>query len=358
MRISFILSSLWLSGGVQVILEYANRLSERGHLIHLVSPGNVMDDEIARIASPSIFIHETGTLSKGSMNIPKKLRLSFDLARKIPACDVMIATHTPTTFVSLLSQKLFHHRGIPIWFYMDYPGMFRNPSVEMWLLKNAMRWHKAAFVLSKYSTQELASFTRKEIIPVGLGLSYYELLKANKSERPFSRDLRTILYLGDFRARKGFQDFLKAAALVYEANKSIELWIAMKEAGEIHTHIPFKYFIRPSAQQLAELYATCDLFVSASWYEGFGLPPLEAMACGAPVVLTNSGGVQDFASPGKNCLMVPAKQPAALADAMLQILNHPELAQAFRTAGPLTAANFTWDSAVDRFESALFRLVS
>lgn len=358
MRISFILSSLWLSGGVQVILEYANRLSKRGHQIYLVSPGNAIDDEIVQIASPLLNIREVGILSKDGMNLYTKLKLAFELARNIPPCDALIATHTPTTFVSLLSQKVYHHRGIPVWFYMDYPGMFRNHSVEMWLLQHAMRWHKAALVLSKYSTQELSSFTPKEIIPVGLGLSHDELLKPIENDLPISRYVKTILYLGDFRARKGFQDFLQAAEIVYAENKSIELWIAMKEAGEISTYIPFKYFFRPTVQHLAELYATCDLFVSASWYEGFGLPPLEAMACGAPVVLTNSGGVQDFALPGKNCLMVPPRQPAELAKAMLQVLNNPELAQNFRQAGPLTAENFTWDLAVDRFETALLRLVN
>ena len=87
--------------------------------------------------------------------------------------------------------------------------------------------------------------------------------------------------------------------------------------------------------------------------EGFGLPPLEAMACGAPVVLTDSGGVRDYARHEDNCLLVPPRDPQALAAAMLRILTDPVLADCLRRAGPPTTARFTWEAAVDRFEAAL-----
>jgi glycosyltransferase involved in cell wall biosynthesis len=352
------MSSLWLSGGVQVILEYANRMCERGHQVCLVTPRNAVDEEIARMLSPLVSIQEGGFRPDKRMSWINKMRLAWELARIVPSSDVVIATHTPSTLVSFLSSKLFRHQGLLIWFYMDYPGMFSNLSVEMCLLRNAMHWHTAALVLSKYSTQELSLMTNKEIIPVGLGLSHYELLKPIEKDLSTPGDKKVILYLGDFRPRKGLQDFLHAAEIVYTEKKDIELWLALKENGKIRTNVPYKLFFRPSIHHLSELYATCDLFVSASWFEGFGLPPLEAMACGAPVVLTNSGGVQDFAIPGENCLMVPPQQPVALAEAILEVLNNPEKTRAFRKAGPCTAAKFTWEAAVDRFETALLKLIN
>ena len=122
--------------------------------------------------------------------------------------------------------------------------------------------------------------------------------------------------------------------------------------------MPFQYVHRPTRSELADLYRACDLFVSASWREGFGVPPLEAMACAAPVVLTDSGGVREYARHEENCLMVPPRDPVALADAMLRVLTEPDLAERLRRNGPPTAARFTWEQAVDRFERALYNLFS
>jgi glycosyltransferase involved in cell wall biosynthesis len=77
------------------------------------------------------------------------------------------------------------------------------------------------------------------------------------------------------------------------------------------------------------------------------------MACAVPVVLTDSGGVHEYARPGENCLMVPARDPSALADAMLRVLTDTDLAKRLRLNGPPTAAQFTWERAVDRFEVAI-----
>jgi glycosyltransferase involved in cell wall biosynthesis len=161
------------------------------------------------------------------------------------------------------------------------------------------------------------------------------------------------MYLGDFRPRKGLADFLAAAERVHEQRGDIRLVLVLKEGGGLETSVPHEVIERPDNAVLAETYAGSDLFVSSSWYEGFGLPPLEAMACGTPVVLTDSGGVRDFARDGENCLVVPPQHPDLLADAIVKVLDDPVLAARLRQAGPPTAAEFTWEKAVDRLEEAL-----
>jgi glycosyltransferase involved in cell wall biosynthesis len=145
--------------------------------------------------------------------------------------------------------------------------------------------------------------------------------------------------------------------LVYAELSAIRLVVVSKNEIDIQTDAPFQFIYSPTREELAELYATCDLFVSASWREGFGLPPLEAMACGAPVVLTDSGGVREYARPGENCLLVPPRDPPALATAMLTVLGDQTLSDRFRLAGPITAAEFSWTRAADRFEQALRSLL-
>jgi glycosyltransferase involved in cell wall biosynthesis len=192
---------------------------------------------------------------------------------------------------------------------------------------------------------------------VGLGLSHPESLRpASTMVQRTVQEEKRILYLGDTRPRKGLADLLVAVEMATERVEHLELWIASKERFTIESKVPIKFIGQPTRSELAQLYATCDLFVSASWREGFGLPPLEAMACGAPVVLTDSGGVREYACPGENCLMVPPRDPPALAAAMVRVLTDTALAEQMRRKGPPTAARFTWESAVDRFEGALQRV--
>jgi glycosyltransferase involved in cell wall biosynthesis len=282
-----------------------------------------------------------------------RARLTVAMARAVPPSDVLIATHTPTTLVSLLAGKL-GGKGLPVWFYMDYPGMFAGRRAESWLLRNAMRWHAGAMVISRHSAEELRGFAGGDVRFVGLALNDYDVFAGvRRDASPPPGSVRRIMYLGDFRPRKGLADFLAAAERLHANLPEIRLVLVLKETGEFETRVPHEIVRRPDTGTLAETYAGSDLFVSASWHEGFGLPPLEAMACGTPVILTDSGGVRDFARDGENCLVVPPQRPDLLALAMEKVLTDPALAARFRRAGPPTAAEFTWDKAVDRLEGAL-----
>ncbi len=85
----------------------------------------------------------------------------------------------------------------------------------------------------------------------------------------------------------------------------------------------YTFFESPSDDKLAELYSSSDLFVFASHIEGYGLPPLEAMACGTPVVTTDCRGVRDFVVDGENAVIVPPKEPEAIASPYIKVLNDP-----------------------------------
>ena len=91
-------------------------------------------------------------------------------------------------------------------------------------------------------------------------------------------------------------------------------------------------------------YAACDVFVTTPWYEPFGITPLEAMACARPVVGSAVGGVQYTVRDSVTGLLVPPKDPAALADALAALRADPALAAAMGAAGLARArSDFTWD---------------
>jgi glycosyltransferase involved in cell wall biosynthesis len=93
--------------------------------------------------------------------------------------------------------------------------------------------------------------------------------------------------------------------------------------------------------ELAALYAGAALFAYPALYEGFGLPPLEAMACGAPVLASNTGALPEVL--GDAAWLLDPRDPRAWAEAIRRVLTEPILAARWRAAGLARAARFTWE---------------
>jgi glycosyltransferase involved in cell wall biosynthesis len=359
MNICFILSSMHLSGGVRVIVEIANRLSDRGHEISIVFPGGTFDPDFRTEINPDISLIESKVERLASMNLLSQMRLTMSLAWSVPPSDVVISTHTPTTIAGWIAGALMH-KGERVWYYQDYREMFLDRPFFDWLVRHSLRWNRGALVVSQSAKDELLSFVPgKQVILVGNGVSNLEYFHPiPDGERQNSKNgIQSILYLGDIRPRKGWFDFLAAVDIVYKQLPNIQLWIVSKEQCQIDTSVPYQFIYRPSRSELAQLYGRCDVFVSASWWESFGLPPLEAMACGAPVVMTDSRGVRDYGRDGENCLMVPIQNPQKLADAISRILTEPELANRLRKNAPPSIEGHNWIEVTDRFEQGLGKLL-
>ncbi len=94
---------------------------------------------------------------------------------------------------------------------------------------------------------------------------------------------------------------------------------------------------------LPALYNLADLFVFPSFYEGFGLPSLEAMACGTPVVTSNTSSLPEVV--GDGALLVSPQEVEALTDAMERALGDPSLRKELRSKGLERAKRFRWDEA-------------
>jgi glycosyltransferase involved in cell wall biosynthesis len=95
-----------------------------------------------------------------------------------------------------------------------------------------------------------------------------------------------------------------------------------------------------SDADLALLYSAASVFVFPSLEEGFGLPPLEAMACGAPVVASNTSSLPEVV--GEAGLLVAPTDPAAIAEAIHRVLADPRVAEELRSRGLARSASFSW----------------
>lgn len=91
-------------------------------------------------------------------------------------------------------------------------------------------------------------------------------------------------------------------------------------------------------------YAAADVFVTTPWYEPFGITPVEAMACGTPVIGSNVGGIKATVIDGETGYLVPPDDPGALADRLARLLGDPELLRKLgRQAHRRALAGYTWN---------------
>jgi len=168
--------------------------------------------------------------------------------------------------------------------------------------------------------------------------------------RPAPVPKRDILCVGTLEPRKSFRAVIEVfVELVARFGISENLVVVGKPGWYFRDlfRVPSGYEHRirfagyVSEEELIRLYQRAKLFVYPSFYEGFGLPVLEAMACGCPVVTSNVSSLPEVA--GDAAILVNPKDKAQLLQAMYRVLNDPELRDRMARAGLARAAQFSWN---------------
>jgi glycosyltransferase involved in cell wall biosynthesis len=135
------------------------------------------------------------------------------------------------------------------------------------------------------------------------------------------------------------KDQLDCALLVVGAKgwKTSELFRRIQEVGLTTSDIRFLGYM--SDVDLPSFYSGAQIFLFPTLYEGFGLPPVEAMACGVPVIASNAPAMPEIL--GEAAILEPPDSPDRFAAAILQLLTDPELGERMRTRGLHRAKRFS-----------------
>src|SRR5688572_1295389 len=101
---------------------------------------------------------------------------------------------------------------------------------------------------------------------------------------------------------------------------------------------------RRNRETLKYFYSAADIFVTTPWYEPFGITPIEAMACGTPVIGSAVGGIKFTVRDGETGYLVPPNEPDALAERLAHLYSHPKLLSVYRRQAIRRANDlFTWE---------------
>lgn len=168
---------------------------------------------------------------------------------------------------------------------------------------------------------------------------------------------RFVFWVGDFRPEKNLLFLIQAWSRLQERlPEPLALVLAGAQTGDFRAlrkevrsrglegTILFPGFIRDD--DLAAVYSAATLFVFPSLYEGFGLPPLEAMACGTPCVVSNSSSLPEVT--GSAALLFNPTSLDSFEDCMVQALTQPDLYEALRRDGLRQSALFPWSKAAEQ----------
>jgi glycosyltransferase involved in cell wall biosynthesis len=247
-----------------------------------------------------------------------------------------------------------------------------------WILATALaRIRKQAEMVIVPSTavaEDVVNYLHVEreritVIPMGCAPRFQphqEPARVVAIRRRYDLPERYVLFVGTLEPRKNVHTLLQAFAHVIAATPQDGLrlviaggegwggedYLVAVEALRMHDYVRFTGFVEDD--DLPDLYRGALLFVYPSLYEGFGLPVLEAMACGTPVITSNCTSLPEVA--GDAALLVDPTQPELLAAAISSVMNDGALRQALRAKGLARARAFTWDAVAEQ-TLALYRAI-
>ena len=179
---------------------------------------------------------------------------------------------------------------------------------------------------------------------------------------------RIVVGLGSIDRIKGLDTAIRAVATISEGKRPELLWVGNYSnrlyRGEVETlakTLSVKLVIRVgvSDEELVDVLNRAAVMIYSSRLEPFGLAPLEANACGTPVVAIAEGGVRETIMEGVNGMLVPDRRPELIGRALARVLDDPAWA---RTLGERARAyvvdNWSWERSVVRVEDCLHEVVS
>jgi glycosyltransferase involved in cell wall biosynthesis len=175
---------------------------------------------------------------------------------------------------------------------------------------------------------------------------------------PFRRieDLLQAVYI---LFQKGIPAYCLIAGRTQDAHMYVNRLKRLVVALGLQSQVRFVEDTIPE-ERLADYYSACDVFVFPNDQQSWGLAPLEALSCRRPVIVSRGSGVHEVLRDGDTALLVPPRDPEALANAIARIANDRVLAQRIADRGrEFVARDLTWDnfanSMADLMERAVFK---
>jgi glycosyltransferase involved in cell wall biosynthesis len=381
------------AGGQNVYVgEVARQLAARDYQIDIFTRRE--DKGLPDVVSFSDKIRIIHVNAGPAEDIPKETLLQYmpafkaDMLRFIQKQQISYELIHANFFMSaLVAMELKAELGIPFVVTFHALGHIRRihqgdndrfPKERIAIEENAVKEASLIIAECPQDREDLIRYYNapaEKITIIPCGVNTTECYPVNKS---FARSLlglpydeRILLQLGRMVPRKGVDNVIVALSKVKckdakvrllivggDADTAAELTRLQQLARDLKVSDKVYFAGQKSREELKYYYAAADLFITTPWYEPFGITPLEAMACGTPVIGSKVGGIKFSVADGQTGLLVPPKDPDALARKISGLLRSPALLRemshnAIRRVNKL----FTWELVAADMQTVYERII-
>ena len=341
MKIAFLAPHLKVSGGILVILRYASLLQKMGHDVTVIveSPRKLRRTvaNILQIGKPTwVPNFSARVLRVGSFE-----ELDFD------SHDAVFATSVPTalfldTCLSISPKKKF--------FLIQHDEGLYHSSREEANQAYATDMHKIAV---SHWIQEIVQPYSSSKVEVLLNTVDTKLF--NKIDGQQSDDVVNILMLHHTYPWKGTDEGIEMVRALKSKGVNVHLTLFGARTKNV-TVTCDEYLYNVKQSDLLKLYSKADIFLCPSWDEGFGLPSLEAMACGAALVTYDNGGSRDFAHPNQTAFVAEHRNKEALLQKLEQAVSDKALRERIIKQGATLVSRMpSWSDQAQALENIIIK---
>jgi glycosyltransferase involved in cell wall biosynthesis len=319
LKITFVLPSLNVSGGIRVILDHAVRLHAKGHDVRLVSLLDPPEPLTERLKSwlrrrlsrrPK---RRDALIEFGASHLLHRVVRETELEATIAAGDVIIATWWYTAEVvnrlpARLGAKVYLVQG-------DESSLPYTPTERVVATLRAPLYKVAVSNWIAGVIRERVGDTSVSVVPNGVDVTKFQAPPRSRNPIP------TLGFVYSSVHTKGCDLILTALARLRERLPGLR--VISFSAEDVMPVPPLPDWVdfaeKPAQDELIRRYASCDAWLWGSRAEGFGLPILEAMACRTPVIATRAGAAPELLAQGGGRL-VPCEDAQALEEATYGVL--------------------------------------
>ncbi len=355
MRISFLLPVVNMSGGIKVAAIYAKFLADKGHEVLLVSPPEGSQPFRQKLKSflkgkgwPQVKADDGHLQDLGLSHYELETHRPI-VDKDLPDADVVIATWWETAeWVNNLSPS----KGAKVYFIQHYEKFDFVPQ-ERCDASYTLPLHK--IVIAKWLLK---------LMQHKFGDHHVDLVPNSVDKKQFYADERskqtcpTIGFLYAFTHFKGVDITLQVIKKLKECVPNLRV---ISFGSYMPNDFPMwddtiEFYYSPAQDKIGDIYAQCDVWITASRTEGFNLPAMEAMACRTPVVSTKAGWPEEAVVNDFNGFLTEVDDIDGLVLACKKILlSSNDVWKTYSHNAYKTLENSSWQASSDMFEAALYR---
>jgi glycosyltransferase involved in cell wall biosynthesis len=348
-KIVFPLLNLNKSGGTRIALQYCEELSNLNYNVLIITKKD---------SNPNIFPIPDGILIKYvNVKLSKYfgyISYLFSFFKTFNSNDILIATSWQAYFITLFNFHPFNKTLLLIQ-HDDDIILANKFSIKRLLFRIIYNLPIQKISVSEWLSVHLKKKYKINTFPIPNGINISNYSKINSLSQKKEDSYFDVMTIARNVKWKGFTDFIAAMEIANKYIPNLRIIIVSSENIAVNLNLHYLYFKPINDHELNLLYSNSDCFVFSSWIEGFGLPPLEAMANGIPVITTRCGGVLDFVNDKINCLLVDIKSPQQIADAILELKENVNLKNNLIQNGYLTANEFTIKASVRKLDNIFLK---